>query len=178
VIVVIVVVANSGPKATKLSGSAASSGTSGSPAAASSSSPTSAPLTASVGGSFKITDSSGNVYDVTLVRVIDPAQGSDQFNTPDNGNRFVAAVFRVTGVSGTASDDSNNDASLTGVNQQVYQADFDSIAGYTNFNGGDYNVTPGQSETGAVTFQVPTNVKVLNIQWTSGLSSSTVTWTV
>ena len=31
---------------------------------------------------------------VTLTQVIDPAQGADQFTTPDNGNRFVGAVFR------------------------------------------------------------------------------------
>ena len=145
--------------------------------AASSPAPTpSAPLTATVGGTFKVTDSSGNVYDVTLQKVIDPAAGSDQFNQPDIGTRFVAAVFKITGVSGTAKDDSNNSASLTGSNQQVYQPNFDSIAGYTNFNSGDFNVTPGQSEIGAVTFQVPSGVSAAHIQWTVGFSNSTATW--
>jgi hypothetical protein len=111
----------------------------------------------------------GNVYNVTLQKVIDPASGSDQFNQPDNGTRFVAAVFQITGVSGTATDDSDSDASLTGTNQQVYQP---------NFNSGDFNVTPGQSETGAVTFQVPAAVSVANIQWTIGISNSTATWNV
>ena len=106
---------------------------------------------------------------MTLQKVIDPASGSDQFNQPDNGTRFVAAVFQITGVSGTATDDSDSDASLTGTNQQVYQP---------NFNSGDFNVTPGQSETGAVTFQVPAAVSVANIQWTIGISNSTATWNV
>jgi hypothetical protein len=78
------------------------------------------------------------------------ATGSDEFNQPDNGTRFVAAVFQITGVSGTATHDSNSDASLTGSNQQVYQANFNIIAGYTDFNSDDLNVTPGQSESGAV----------------------------
>lgn len=177
IVIVVLVAALGGPKTTKVSNSAAPSVTSPSQSATSASPTASAPLTASIGGTFKVTDSSGNIYDVTLVRVIDPAQGSDQFNQPNNGERFVAAVFRVTGVSGTASDDSNSDAMLTGANQQVYQPDFDSVAGYTNFNGGDFNVTPDQSETGAVTFQVPIGVKVSNIQWTLEFGSSTATWT-
>ena len=144
----------------------------------SSPSPSSSSLTGPVGTSYKVTDADGDVYDVTLQKVIDPAQGSDQFNQPENGKHFVAAVFRITGVSGTASDDANSDAALIGANQQVYQPDFDSIAGYTDFNAGDFNLTPGQAEIGAVTFQVPTGVKAANVQWTIGLNSSTATWTV
>jgi hypothetical protein len=176
-VISVVAAALSGPKTTKLNSSAGSPGTAA-PGPTASASQAAAPSTASIGGTFKVTDSSGNVYDVTLLKVIDPAQGSDDFNQPDNGNRFVAAVFRLTGVSGTSSDDSNSDASLTGGNQQVYQPDFDSIAAYTNFNDGDFNVIPGQSETGAVTFQVPDSVNVSNIQWTVGFDSSTATWNV
>jgi hypothetical protein len=106
------------------------------------------------------------------------ATGSDEFNQPDKGTRFVAAVFQITGVSGTATDDSNSDASLTGSNQQVYQANFSSIAGYTDFNSGDFNVTAGQSESGAVTFQVPSGVSVADIRWTVGIDNSAATWNV
>jgi hypothetical protein len=178
VVLIIVITATSAPSVTKASAPAttAPAAATSAPAASSPAPTPSAPLTATVGSTFKVTDSSGNVYNVTLQKIIDPAAGSDQFNQPDNGTRFVAAVFQVTGVSGTATDDTNSDASLTGSNQQVYEPNFNTIAGYTNFNGGDFNVTPGQSETGAVTFQVPSGVNVANIQWTVGFSNSTATW--
>jgi hypothetical protein len=77
--------------------------------------------------------------DVCLTKVIDPAQGADQFTTPDNGERFVGAVFKLKGVTGSLQDDTNNDATLIGSNGQTYEADFDNIAGYTNFNSGEFN---------------------------------------
>jgi hypothetical protein len=109
---------------------------------------------------YTVTDQSGNKMTVTLTKVIDPAQGADQFTTAGNGNRFVGAVFTITGISGTFSDDANNDATLIGSNGQTYTADFDSIAGYTNFNNGEYNVSAAENSVGAVTFQLPLTVKV------------------
>jgi hypothetical protein len=38
---------------------------------------------------------SGDKMTVTLTKVIDPAQGADQFTTPGNGNRFVGAIFTI-----------------------------------------------------------------------------------
>ena len=113
-------------------------------------------------------------------QVIDPAQGTDEFNQPDNGKRFVSAVLTITGVSGTAQDDANNDATLNGSDHQVYQPDFDSIAGYTNFNSGDFSVSPGTSQIGAVTFQVPDGVTVTSVVWanSSGFGGGTATWTI
>jgi hypothetical protein len=52
-------------------------------------------------------------------------------------------VFRLKGVSGTFSDDANNDATVIGANGQSYTADFNNIAGYTNFNDGQFNLPPG-----------------------------------
>jgi hypothetical protein len=51
-------------------------------------------------------------------------------------------------------------------------------AGVTNFNYGDYNLTPGQTSVGAVAFQVPDGVKVSSIQWGGTFGSSAATWTV
>ncbi len=133
-----------------------------------------------VGGGFAVTSSSGSKYDVHLTKVIDPAQGTDEFSTPDAGKRLVGAVFRITGVKGNSSDDANNDATLIGSNGQAYQADFDSIAGYTNFSSGQFNAAPGAAEVGAVTFQVPAGVKVAEVQWSadSGFGGAPGIWKV
>jgi hypothetical protein len=129
-----------------------------SPGAAATARPTPSPtntLSGPVGTVYKVTDDSGNVMTVKLTQVIDPAQGADQYTTPNNGFRFVAAVFTLYGVSGTFSDDANSDATLVGSNSQTYTFDGSSLAGVTNFNYGDYNLTPGQTSVGAVAFQVP-----------------------
>ena len=148
-------------------------------AASSTSSPTSS-SSGPVGTVFQVTDSSGDKMTVKLTKVIDPAQGADQFTTPDNGKRFVGAVFTLRGVSGTVSDDANNDATLIGSNGQSYQADFDAIAGVTNFSSGQFNLSPGTRSVGAVVFQVPDHVKVAQIQWsaTGGFGGTPAMWNI
>ena len=133
-----------------------------------------------IGSSFELKDGSGNLYRVTLAKVIDPAKGENQFTVPDSGKRFVGLVFRVKALTGSPQDeDANNDAVVIGGNGQNYSADFDGIAGYTNFDHGAIHVSQGETVTGSVTFQVPNGVKVSTVQWTalSGFGS-TVEWIV
>jgi len=95
---------------------------------------------------------------VTLVKLIDPAPGSDEFSTPDAGTRFVGAEFEIVAI-GSVSDDANNDAAIVGSDNQTYQPDaFDSIAGCTNFNSGQVTLAAGGTSTGCVTFEVRTGV--------------------
>jgi hypothetical protein len=102
-------------------------------------------LSGPVGTVYTVTGQSGDTMTVTLTKVIDPAQGADQFTTPGNGNPFAGAIFTITGISGTLSDDANNDATLVGSNGQTHTADFGSIAGYTNFNSGEDHVGAGRT---------------------------------
>jgi hypothetical protein len=121
-----------------------------------------------VGSSFELKDGSGNLYQVTLAKVIDPAKGENQFAAPDVGKRFVGLVFRVKALTGSPKDeDANNDAVVVGSNGQNYSADFDGIAGYTSFDHGVIHVSQGETVTGAVTFQVPNSVTVSKVQWTA-----------
>jgi len=121
-----------------------------------------------VGAAFSLNDGTGSSYRVTLVKVIDPAQGANQFSTPASGKRFVGLVFRIKGMTGSPQgEDANNDAVLVGADGREYQADLNSIAGYTNFDDGAIHVAPGQTVTGAVAFQVPASVTVSTVQWTA-----------
>lgn len=101
---------------------------------------------------------------ITLVQVIDPAQGGP-YTTPNAGERFVATKFLIanTGTS-ILSHDINNDVSIQGSNGQTYSPDFNSISGCTNFNSGVFTITPGQSETGCAAFQLPSSVAVSQVQ--------------
>ena len=133
-----------------------------------------------VGSQFDLQDGSGDTYRVTLVKVIDPARGADQFSSPDSGKRFVGLVFKVRALIGSPkNEDANIDAVLVGGNGQNYSADYDGIAGYTNFDSGTIHVAQGDTVTGAVTFQVPDGITVSKVQWTavSGFGL-TVEWNV
>lgn len=121
-----------------------------------------------VGSSFDLKDSSGNTYRVALVKVVDPAKGANQVISPDTGKRFVGLVFTVKAVSGSPqSEDANNDAIVIGGNGHNYSASFADIAGYSNFDNGALHVAQGDTQTGAVTVEVPDGVEVAKVQWTS-----------
>ena len=160
----------------------ASSPSSSAPAAAHSAKPAAAkapaPSTGKVGGTFHASDSSSDI-NVTLVKIIDPAQGADQFTTPDVGKRFVGAVFTIK-ANAAYDDDANSDATITGSDGQTYSADFSDIAGYTNFNSGEVKLAAGESSTGVVVFQVPNGVTIANVKYdvSGGFASGPVpTWT-
>jgi hypothetical protein len=131
--------------------------------------PTTTTTTPGVGGTLSFEDANGVPYTVSLQQVIDPAPGADQDNQPDPGDRFVAAEFVITDTSSSAttSDDANNDATVVGSDDQTYDADFDDVAGCTNFNDGLYQLSPGQSATGCVVFQLPTSVTVATVEWSA-----------
>lgn len=173
VIVIVSVATSGGGVSTTPSGT-----TAGAQPSTSSSAAASKAAVAGVASYFDVQDASGDTYRVTLTKVLDPAQGADEFSTPDHGKRFVGAVFTVKAMSGSPKDeDADIDAAAIGSNGQTYTADFDAIKGYTNFNDGSINVAEGDTATGAVTFQVPTGVKVSKVQWTAGGGfGSTVQW--
>jgi len=71
---------------------------------------------------------------VQLVAVTDPAQGADQFTTPDPGKRFVGVTLQVTNRSGTTlTSDGDNNTTIVGSNRQDYTSDVNSLAGCTDF---------------------------------------------
>jgi len=149
------------------------------PTTATATTPDPTSLTGPIGTSFTDTDDSNNVMDVKLTHVIDPARGSNEFETPDNGKRFVGVKFALTGKSGTFNDDANSDATLIGSDGQSYTADFGDIEGCTNFNAGEFTVSPGTHSVGCVVFQVPASARVKSVQWNSNLFGGTpATWTV
>lgn len=118
---------------------------------------------------------------IIVVKVIDPAQGADQYTTPDAGKRFVGVEVTINDTAKAAlSDDANSTVSVIGSDNQDYTADLSSISECTNFNSGAYNIASGQSQTGCVTFQIPNAVTVAKVQFTdnAGLGSNTAQWLV
>jgi hypothetical protein len=176
VVIVVISVATSGGSGV----STTPSGTGGTPQAKGSPSATQAAAPARIGAYFDVKDDSGDTYRVRLDKVIDPAQGADQFTTPNHGMRFVGVVFTIKAISGSPKDeDADNDAAVIGSNGQTYTSDVSSIAGYTDFSNGQINVAQGDSTKGAVTFQLPNGIAVSKVQWSASSGfGSTSQWTL
>jgi hypothetical protein len=112
-----------------------------------------------------------------MTQVIDPATAT-AYETPDAGTRFVAVEMTVDNIgSETIDDDANLDVSVVGTDSQGYTADFDSVSECTNFDSGEFTLTPGQSEIGCVVFQLPTDVNVETIGFNDSAPGGIASWT-
>jgi len=141
--------------------------------------------TGPVGTTFTVTDTNDNgatvKYSVTLDKVTQHAQPDNSFDTAPAGDHLAAAEFTVKGLVGDDQDDANNDAAAVGTDSQTYQPGFEGLAAGTNFNGGQFNTSPGSVSIGWVSFEVKDGVKVTSIQWNidSDMSGTApATWTV
>jgi hypothetical protein len=123
----------------------------------------------SIGATQLVHDSNKNALAVTITQPTDPATGTDQFNQPNAGYRFVAVGMNLTNQgTGTISDDANLDVHVIGTDDQAYPADFDSVAECTNFSYGQFTLLPGGTESGCVVFQLPLGVNVKLVQFSLG----------
>ncbi|SEK24720.1 DUF4352 domain-containing protein [Streptacidiphilus jiangxiensis] len=119
--------------------------------------------------------------DLTVVKIVDNPAGADDFTTPDSGKRFVAVQFRIKITGSKAySDSPSNGAKLVDSQGQSYDADVasDTKAG-TSFPA-VVNLAPGATGLGFITFQVPSGVKITQIQFglDSGMADQTGQWNV
>jgi hypothetical protein len=73
---------------------------------------------------------------------------------PPGPPHLAGAEFTVKGLTGDDQDDANNCAAAIGANQQTYQSGFEGLAAGTNFDGGQFNTSPGSSSIGWVSFEV------------------------
>lgn len=143
-----------------------------------STSTTSAPT---LGATEIVTDSNGNKFTVQATSVTDPANPSDEFNQPKSGHRLVAVnLVLVNKSAAVIQDDALTDTSVVGSDNQTYQPSFDTVSGCTDFNSGQFTLTPNSTSSGCVTFDIPTTVKVARILFEPlSLTSNTVaTWSI
>jgi hypothetical protein len=138
--------------------------------------------TGPVGTTFVYTgqdDNGDNIsYDVTLTEVDQHAPLAPYVTLTNPGDHLVAARFTIKGVTGQVSDDANSDATATGADTTEYQPSDDDTNDGPNFNYGDWEVGPGQTQTGWVTFEVPAGQSVTQVQWAPFDDDSFVTWNV
>lgn len=147
--------------------------------------PASNSTTGPVGTTFTATDTNNSgatvKYSVTLDRLIQHAQPGNSFDTAPAGDHLAGAEFTIKGIAGNEQDDANNDAAAVGNDNQTYEVGFEGLGAGTDFNGGQFNTSPGSVSIGWVTFEVKDGVHIGSIQWNidSDMSGTApATWTV
>ena len=123
-----------------------------------------------IGATIDINGAAGARANVTLVKIIDPAQIASQFTSAPAGSRFVATEFRLVGSGANpfASADSVLSVTVTGSNNQVYKsvksaAYSSNDTGCKNLSNEKAAISRGQSVTGCVNFTLRTGVTVSKV---------------
>jgi len=186
IVIITAVTAGSKKSGTPTASTVASSATTAPGASAStpaSASTTAAPSksapVAHVGSTISLTDESGNKFNVTVVQVVDPGQGTDTFTTADAGTRFVGVEFKFTN-SGTAtiSPTPDNEATVIDFTGHGESPDVGSQLSNCAPFPDNISISSGSSLEGCETFDVPSGATVAKIQYTpsSGFASDTGQW--
>ncbi|MFE4974074.1 DUF4352 domain-containing protein [Kitasatospora sp. NPDC056651] len=116
--------------------------------------------------------------DVTLVKVVDNAEGDNEFTHPADGKRFVAVQFRIKASGKKAySDAPGNSAKLLDAEGQAFGTTIADTKAGPSFQV-PANIAPGESALGFVTFEVPKDAKLDKAQFglDSGFAPQTGQW--
>ncbi len=107
-------------------------------------------LTGPAGTAFTVTpfspDGTPASYSVTLTRVDEHATLDQYSQLRAHGDHLAAAEFTVTGSTGQAQDDANNDAGVIGSDGQVYDPATAGVTEGTDFSSGVFSVSPGLTD--------------------------------
>ena len=102
---------------------------------------------------------------MTLVKIVDPAAGADDFSQPKTGHRYVAVQYRLSNVGAAAySDAPDNGAQLSDEQGQIYSTTFADTKAGQDFPA-QVDLTPGNSALGVIVFELPADAKVTTAQF-------------
>jgi hypothetical protein len=122
-------------------------------------------------------DSDSSHASVTAVRVLDPGQPSNQYETPDAGNRYVGVEFKITNTgSGPFQPEPDSDVTAIDTQAHSYSPTFAALSGCPSF-ASSLTLNAGEVADGCVTFAVPTGAVISKIQFTAQ-SGGTAEWNV
>lgn len=139
------------------------------------------PTPAAVGGTLSLTGiNKGEKIDVTVVKVVDPAHGTE-LSSPAPRMRLVAVQFRLRNTgSVTYHDAPANGAKVVDAKGQGFDAAIaDTTSAGPNFPA-TTTISPKGTALGFVVFEVPTGSKIATIQFAldSGFSNDVGQWKV
>ncbi|OKJ11750.1 DUF4352 domain-containing protein [Kitasatospora sp. CB01950] len=141
--------------------------------------PKSGAQTAKVGDTLALKGvEKSNAADVTLVKVVDNAEGANEYTKPADGKRFVSVQFRVKATGSAAyADAPANSAKILDDQGQGYSATVAETKAGPEFPV-PANIAPGESALGFITFEIPSGAKLDKVQFAlnSGFAQQTGQW--
>ena len=130
-----------------------------------------------VGQAAKFDDGQGHTATITLVRVIDPAQGADQYTTPSPGDRFVTTEFKIVNTGNSFQPEPTTDATVFDTASHSYSSTYQEVQGCPTF-ASNLTLTHGETADGCVTFEIPTGSVLQKTQYSEQGGAGTATWAV
>jgi hypothetical protein len=107
-------------------------------------------------------------FEVTLLTVEDPMTTSNEFDTPDEGNRFVGVEFEVKNVG----DERQTLSTLLGAELlDSLNRPYDIALAGLDRPQLDGEVVPGQSRRGWITFEIPADATGLKVRLKGSLTA-------
>ena len=152
------------------------------PSTTTNSTPTAAPSAAHVGDTLTLNGLSSEKVQITLVKIVDPAPASNEFESPPPGSREIAIEVRYKNV-GPVTYNQSILTDLTVVDQGSHDFSvdlaYDTTAG-PGFPSDSVDIAPGETEDGFVPFQVDTSSVIAKVKVTldEGLGPDTGEWLV
>ncbi len=134
---------------------------------------------AHVGATLDLQTQAGHHFHISLTKVVDPAQSTNQSAPPKN-KRFIAALFDLTNTSSqTLSINGDLDANLVGSDGQTYLPDHHALSDCTSHTA-RVSLAGGKSGTSCESFQVPVAVSISKVQFypAAGSASDYGEWLV
>jgi hypothetical protein len=121
---------------------------------------------AGIGDTITLKSNEDNLkLEVTVVKAISSAKPKDEFNVPEQGQRFAAVQIRLKNVGSTTYDDSpGNGAKLIDGQDQQYDEAMSDIAQGPSI-GSSVKLAPGGSRKGYLVFAVPKKAKIAKFQF-------------
>jgi hypothetical protein len=136
---------------------------------------------AGLGDAITVTDPSGVSLAVTLVKVDAGAKSTDEFSTPDAGDQYYAAQFRIKDAASAAwADSPSNCAVVKDGKGQTFQSTIVTSISSGPLMTDSANIAAGDSTLGWIVFEVPKGDTVTTVQFTplSGMGSDTAQWSI
>jgi hypothetical protein len=136
---------------------------------------------AKVGDTLGLRGTEGNSkLDVTVKKVVDPAQPADEYQEPGSGKRWVGAQFELVNTGSKAyADAPSNGAQVADTDGQRFQATIGDITAGPSMTA-ETKIAPGGKALGWIVFEVPKNVKLSEVQFAmdSGFADQTGQWKI
>lgn len=125
---------------------------------------------ATLGQTITLKDSApAHVVAVTVVKVVDPDRGSDEFSVAKAGTRYVSVQVRIVNKgTNTYSDDPQVATKVADAAGQNYNITFVTATKAGPQMDSGLNLAPGDTALGFLTFEIPAGAKIAKVQY--GLS--------